>query len=79
MIRPIQRTILQSVGNILFDSQGEIFDIRISKSGIFELANIETELLSHRLQTGHCQLRVCVSEVDLIVGRTVIAEKKIGN
>ena len=77
MIRPIERTILQSVGNVLFDSGWEIIDVRISKPGIFELADIETELFDHRLEASNSQLHVRILEVDLI--DAVIAEKEIRN
>jgi len=77
MIRPIEGTILQSVGNVLIDSRWEIMDIRISKPGIFELADIETELFDHRLEASNSHLHVRVLEVDLI--GAVIADKEIRN
>ena len=77
MIRPIEGTILQSVGNVLIDSRWEIMDVRISKPGIFELADIETELFNHRLEARNSQLHVRILEADLI--RALIADKEIRN
>jgi hypothetical protein len=79
MVGPIVRTILQSVGNVLFDPGWEVLDVCISEPGIFEVADIETELLNHRLQAGNPQLHVRVSEADSVVAVTVVADKKIGN
>ena len=76
MIGPIKGTILQTVGNVLRDSGWEILDVLISESGIFEPADIETELLNHRLEAGNSQLHVCILEVDLIVEGTVAADKE---
>ena len=73
----MQRTILQGVGDVLFDSGWEILHILISDPGIFELADIETELFDHRLEASNSQLQVCVFEVYLV--GTVIADKEIGN
>ena len=77
MIGPIERTILQSVGNVLFDSGWEIIDVRIRKPRIFELAYIETELFYHRLEASNSQLLVRVVEVYLI--GAVVADKEIRN
>ena len=77
MIGPIERTVLQGIGNVLLDSRLEIFDICISEPGIFELADIETELGNHRLEASNAQLRVRVSKIDVIVA--VIADEKVGN
>jgi len=77
MIRPIEGTILQSVGNVVSDSRWEIMDVRISKPGIFELADIETELFDHRLETSNSQLHIRVVEVDLM--GALIADKEIRN
>jgi hypothetical protein len=49
MVRPIERTILQSIGNVLLDSGLEIFNLCIGNPGIFKLADIETELANHCL------------------------------
>ena len=77
MIRPIERTILQCIGNVLFDSGWEIIDVRIRKPRIFELADIETELFDHRLEASNPQLQVRVVEVHLI--GAVVADKEIRN
>jgi hypothetical protein len=50
MIGPIETAVLQSVGDVLFNSRFEIFDVCISEPGIFELADIETQLSDHRLE-----------------------------
>ena len=62
---------------MLFDSGWEILDVCIGKPGIFELADIETELFNHRLEASNSKLHVRVLEVDLI--GTVIADKEIRN
>jgi len=77
VIRPIEGTILQSVGNVVSDSRWEIMDVRISKPGVFKLADIETELFGHRLEASNSQLHVRVLDVDLI--GAVIADKEIRN
>jgi hypothetical protein len=77
MIWPIERTILQSVRNVLFDSGCEILNIRIREPGIFESTDIETELFNHRLHASNAQLYVRVSWIDLIGG--VTTDKEIGN
>ena len=61
--KPIQRTILQIVGNALFDSRWEIFQIIISEPGSLELADTEAELFNHLLEANDTQLHICVSEV----------------
>ena len=77
MVRPVKRTILQRVGNVLFDSGWEIFNVCVSEPGIFELADVETELFNHRLKASNAQMHVCVSEVDLIIVVIVFADKEI--
>ena len=49
MVRPIERTVLQSVGNISLDPGLEIFNLCIGPPGIFKIADIETELADHRI------------------------------
>src|SRR5882757_8155083 len=44
MVRPMEATILQGVRHVLFNSGWEICNVRISEPGIFELADVETEL-----------------------------------
>jgi len=77
MVRPMERTILQGVRNVLFHSGWEIFDVCISDPGIFELANVETELRKHRLEASNSQLHVCVSDIHSILA--TIADKEIVN
>ena len=77
MVRPMERTILQGVGNVLFNSGWEIFDSCISELGIFELADVETELCDHCIKAGNAQLHVRVSDVHMIVAAT--ADKEIVN
>ena len=77
MIRPIEGTILQRVGNVFRDSGLEIFDVRIGEPGIFEPADIETELAVHYIKTSNSWLYICALRVDSIVARTVIADKEI--
>ncbi len=77
MVRPMETTILQGVQNVLFYSIWEVSNVCISESRIFEVANVETELRSHRLETSNPQLHVCVSDIHLIV--TAIADKEIVN
>ena len=71
---------LQGVGNALFHSRWEISNVCIGESGIFEIADIETEpfyRVYHRLEAGDTLLRVRLSQVDLVLA--AIAEKEIGN
>ena len=77
MVRPMQTTVLQGVRNIFIDSGWEIFYVCISEPGILELADIETELRDHRLETSNSQLHVRFSDVHLIVA--AIAHKEIVN
>ena len=77
MIRPIERTILPSVGDVLLDSGWEIFNVCISEPGIFELADIEAELLNHRIEASNAHLHVCLLEVDSTLA--IISEKEVGN
>jgi len=77
MIRPIERTILQSFGDVLFDSGWQILNGCIRKPRVAELADIEPELANHRLEGGNSQLPICVSEVDLVFA--AIADKEIGD
>jgi len=76
MVRPIERAILQSFGNVLFDSGWQILKGCISKPRISELADIEGKL-DRRLEGGNTQLPICVSEVDLVFA--AIADKEIGD
>jgi len=73
----MKRTILQDVGNVLFNSGWEIINVGISEPGILELADIETELRDHYLETSNTQLHICISDVHLIVA--AIADKEIVN
>ena len=77
MVQPMETTILQGVRNALLHSGWEIFNVRISKPGIFEIADVEAKLCSHHLEASDTQLHVCVSEVHLIVA--AIADKEIVN
>ena len=77
MAQPIQTTILQGVRDVLLHSGWEIDNICICKSGIFEIANVETKLRSHHLEASDPQLHVRVSEIHLIVA--AIADKEIVN
>ena len=79
VIRPIQRTILQGVGNIILDTALEISNVCISETGIFQVADIEAELANHCLEAYDPQMHIRVSEVDSIVSGTVIADKEIRN
>ncbi len=73
----METTILQGVRNVLFHSGWEISDVCIGEPGIVELADVETELGSHRLEACIPQLHVCVLDVHLIAA--AIAEKEIVN
>ncbi len=66
MVRPIETTILQGVRNILFQSGWEIFNVCIGQPGIFELADVKTELRSHHSKATNPQLYVRVLDVHLI-------------
>ena len=77
MVQPVETTILQGVRNVMFHSGWEIFNICISKPGIFKIADVEMKLRSHHLEASNPQLHVRVSEVHLIV--TAIADKEIVN
>jgi len=77
MVRPMQQTILQGVRNVLFHLGWEIVDVCISDPGIFELANVETELRKHRLKASNPQLHMRISDVHLILA--AIADKEIVN
>ena len=77
MIRPMKGTILQSIGNILFDSGWKILNVRIGEPGIFESTDIETELFNHRLHASNPQMRVYVLGDHLIVA--ALTKKEIGN
>ena len=70
-------TILQGVRNVLFHSGWEISDVFIGEPGIVELADVETELGNHRLETCDPQLHVRVSDVHLITA--AITAKEIVN
>ena len=76
VIRPVKRTILQTVGDVLCDSGREIFDFRISDPGILEPADIETEFGNHRLEASNSQVYIRVAAVDSILGGTAIAVKE---
>ena len=77
MVQPMETTILQGVRNVLFHSGWEIFNVCISEPGIVELADIETKLRSHYLETSNAQMHACVSDVHLIVA--AITDKEIVN
>jgi len=77
MVRPVETAILQGVGNVLLHSGWEVSNVCIGESGIFEIADIETEPFYHRPEAGDTLLRVCLSQVDLILA--TIAEEEIGN
>ena len=77
MARPVEAAILQGVGNVLFHSGWEIFNICVGEPGIFEIADIETELFYHRLEADDTLLCVRLAQVDLILA--AITEKEIGN
>ncbi len=77
MVQPMETTILQWVRNVLFHLGWEISDVCIGEPGIVELADVETELGSHGLETRTPQLHVRVSDVHLIAA--AIAEKEIVN
>ena len=62
---------------MLFDSGLKIFDFGITEPGIYELADIETELFNHRLEASDTLLRMRLSKLDLIVA--MVAEHEIGN
>jgi hypothetical protein len=71
MVRPMERTILQGVGNILFNAGWEIFNVFIGEPGILELANVETELRNHRVEASNAQLHIRILEVHLVVAAMV--------
>ena len=73
----METTILQGVRNVLFHSGWKIFDVCIGEPGIVELADVETELDSHRFETYNPQMYIRVSEVHLIAA--VIADEEVGD
>src|SRR5882757_4669610 len=75
MVRPMQTAILQGVRNVFVNSGREIFYVCISEPGIFELADVETELRNHRLETSNSKLFVRASYVHLVIAE--IADKEI--
>ena len=77
MVRPVETAILQGVGNVLFHSGWEVYNVCIGEPGIFEIADIETEPFYHRLEAGDTLLCARLSQVDLILA--AITEKEIGN
>ena len=77
MVQPMETTILQGVRNVLFHPRWKISDVSTSEAGIVELADVETKLGNHHLETSNPQLHVCVSDVHLIVA--AIADKEIVN
>ena len=77
MVQPMDTTILQGIRNVLLHSGWEVFDVCISKPGIFEIADVETKLRSHHLEASDPQLHVRVSEVHLVVA--AVADKEIVN
>ncbi len=77
MVQPMETAILQGIRNILFHLGWEIINVCISKLGIFEIADVETELRSHHLEASDPQLYVHVLEIHLIVA--AVADKEIIN
>ena len=77
MVQPTEATVLQGVRDVLCHPEWEISNICISEPGIFELADVETELRGHRLEARNPQLHVHVLDVHLVVA--VIADKEIVN
>ena len=73
----METTILQGVRNVLFHSGWEISDVCIGEPGIVELADVEMELGSHRIEACNPQLHIRVKDVHLIAA--AIAEKEIVN
>ena len=73
----MERTILQGVGDVLFNSRWEIFDVCIGEPGIFELTDIETESRNHRLEASEAHLHVRPSDAYLVVA--AIADKEVIN
>jgi hypothetical protein len=61
----MERNKPQRVGNAIFDSRLGNINTCIGEPGIFELANIETVLINHRL------------EADLIIAVAALAEKEV--
>jgi len=68
IIRPIHRTILKSIRNVLPDSRWENIDVRICEPGIF--ADLETELFNYGLEAS-----IRVSKIDMIVVVTTFAAR----
>ena len=64
---PIERAILQSGGNVFFDSRLEIRNILISEPRIFTIADIEAEMINHRLHARNSKFHIRGAAVDLIV------------
>ena len=58
MVRPIETTILQRVRNVLFQSGREVSNVCIGEPGIFEPADVETELHSHHSEAINPQLHI---------------------
>jgi len=73
----METTILQGVRNVLFHLGWEIFNVCISRPGIFKIVDVEMKSCSHHLKANDPQLHVCVSEIHLIVA--AIADKEIVN
>ena len=75
MVQPMETAILQGVRNILFHSEWEISDVCVRHSGIFQVADVETELRSHHSEAINPQLHVGVLDVHLKIA--AIADKEI--
>ena len=73
----METTILQGVRNVRFHSPWEIFDVCIREPGIFELADVETELCDHRLEASNSQLHFHITGVHSAVA--AIVDKEIVN
>ena len=77
MVCPIAATIPQSVGNVLFGPGFKIFNVCIGEPRIFELADIETELVDHCFETSNSKVNMRVLEPNLVV--TVLADEEFRN
>ena len=77
MVQPMKTTILQGIQDVLVHLGWEIFNVCISKAGIFKIADVETKLHSHYVEASDPQLHIHILEVHLIV--RVIAGEEIVN
>ena len=74
MVQSMKTTILQGIQDVLVHLGWEIFNVCISKVGIFKIADVEMKLHSHYVEASNPQLHVHILEVHLIV-RAIAGEE----